>query len=375
MFSLFVCITQIAILCLHLIIHTYIFLWFPELESYKSVSLYFFIIMSFAFTLAMLLSMRLRPFQKLIDIYVEVSSIWLGAMAISFVGVSLSAALTLALDILSIDYSYTMVGVGTLLSVTLANLLGIWNTYHLHRKSYTISDSRVPDLWNNSKIVMFADVHIGRIRKESWVKKVVAAVNHENPDVVLIVGDLYDGPEVNTVIYQDLLAQIKASRGVFFVNGNHEKYGDLASFKESIRNAHITILEDSSSVVDGLEFVGLDYRTEELYDVPPGKQGLYQVISQIKESNYPKIYLKHVPMNLGQIAADPNAILSVHGHTHRGQMFPFNFVTSIMYKGYDYGLNMWNKTHVITTSGAGSWGPPQRLYSQSEYVVITLRSK
>jgi predicted MPP superfamily phosphohydrolase len=375
MFSLFVCIAQISILCLHLIIHTYIFLWFPELLPYKTAALYLFVVMSFAFTVAMPLSMKIRPYQKLIDTYVEVSSVWLGVMAISFLGVSLSAGVTLLLDMFSIEYSYRVVGISTVATIILANLLGLWNTYHLHRRAYTITDTRLPNMWEGGKIVMIADVHIGRIRRESWVKKVVTAVNRENPDAVLIVGDLYDGPEVETIIYQELLSQINAKRGVFFVNGNHEKYGDLASFKESIQWAGISILEDSSVVLDGLEFVGIDYRTEELYDVPPGRQGIHQVVSRIKESNNPKVYLKHVPMNLGQIACDPNAILSVHGHTHRGQMFPFNFVTSIMYKGYDYGLKKYNDTNIITTSGAGSWGPPQRLYSQSEYVVISLHSK
>lgn len=371
-FSLLILTTQIFITALHVIVYKYTLLWFPELYPYKLWLLSSLVVMSFAFTVAMPLSMKLHKYQRLIDMYVHASSLWLGSIAIFFLVIAVSAGITLILDALHVDYSYHLVGEYTFGVALLLNILSLWNTYHLHKRTYKVADPRVPKNWHESKIVMIADVHIGRIRTEKWVQKVVAAINLESPDIVLIVGDLYDGPEVATVQYQDLLAQIHATRGVFFVNGNHEKYGDLSSFKDSVRGAGITILEDASSVIDGLEFVGIDYRTEELYDMVPGTQGIYEVISKIRTSPYPKIYLKHIPMNLNQIATDQNAILSVHGHTHRGQMFPFNFVTSIMYKGYDYGHKKYMNTHIITTSGAGSWGPPQRLYSQTEYVVITL---
>ncbi|MFZ1736049.1 MAG: metallophosphoesterase, partial [Candidatus Moraniibacteriota bacterium] len=65
--------------------------------------------------------------------------------------------------------------------------------------------------------------------------------------------------------------------------------------------------------------------------------------------------------------------LQLSGHTHKGQIFPFNFITKIVHQGHDYGLYTHGDYTLYTTSGIGTWGPSMRLGNRPEIVAITLR--
>ena len=83
----------------------------------------------------------------------------------------------------------------------------------------------------------------------------------------------------------------------------------------------------------------------------------------------PSVLLKHSPLQL-QVAEEAGITLQLSGHTHHGQVFLFRFITSRVYHGYDFGLKRFGNLIVYTSSGAGTWGPPMRLDTKPEIVVI-----
>jgi predicted MPP superfamily phosphohydrolase len=116
--------------------------------------------------------------------------------------------------------------------------------------------------------------------------------------------------------------------------------------------------------LDGLQIIGVDYRDsrrEEQFRAILEKMGI--------DRHKPSILLKHAPLNL-EVAREQGVSLQLSGHTHRGQVFLFRFITSRVYQGYDYGLKWFGNLLVYTSSGAGTWGPPMRLDTNPEIVVI-----
>jgi predicted MPP superfamily phosphohydrolase len=114
-----------------------------------------------------------------------------------------------------------------------------------------------------------------------------------------------------------------------------------------------------------LQIIGVDYRDtreEESFESILKKIGI--------DRKKPSILLKHAPFHL-QAARDHGIVLQLSGHTHHGQVFLFRFITSRVYQGYDYGLKRFGDLLVYTSSGAGTWGPPVRVDTKPEIVVIT----
>jgi predicted MPP superfamily phosphohydrolase len=116
-----------------------------------------------------------------------------------------------------------------------------------------------------------------------------------------------------------------------------------------------------------LQIIGVDYRDtrrEEPFRSILKKIGI--------DRQKPSILLKHAPLHL-QAARDHGITLQLSGHTHQGQVFLFRFITSRVYQGYDYGLKRFGDLLVYTSSGAGTWGPPMRVDTKPEIVVLRFR--
>ncbi len=113
-----------------------------------------------------------------------------------------------------------------------------------------------------------------------------------------------------------------------------------------------------------VQIVGVDYKTTEK------RSDFEKVLSSLPiDANLPSILLKHVPSNL-DVAEKRGISLGLFGHTHRAQVFPFSIITHFVYKGFDYGLKKLGKMQVYTSSGVGTWGPPIRVGSNSEIVIL-----
>lgn len=166
------------------------------------------------------------------------------------------------------------------------------------------------------------------------------------------------------------LDQIKAPRGSYFVTGNHETYLGIADTYHALSQTRVKVLKDEVVNVDGLQIVGIAFpeRSETM--------AIGEVIKKISgfNSEEPSILLYHSPLEALQ-AKDAGISLMLSGHTHAGQVFPFNILTKIIFWGKDYGLYQDGDFSLYTTSGLGTWGPTMRTFSQPEIVIITLEKK
>jgi predicted MPP superfamily phosphohydrolase len=223
-----------------------------------------------------------------------------------------------------------------------------------------------------------------------FLRSVVEKVNALNPDLVVITGDLFDGAGGKLESFAEPLSTFDASMGVLFVAGNHEGYLGLAGPLAVVERAGIRILDDEVVDVDGLQIVGVSFPE---FGMLNKSQSVARLAERI-DPDKPSILLYHTPTDVAESsdnraeqqtrtyfspdvefswAREFGIDLQLSGHTHEGQVFPFNYLTQRIFNGYHYGLHTVGDFSIYITSGTGTWGPPIRIGSQSEIVAITLR--
>jgi uncharacterized protein len=234
---------------------------------------------------------------------------------------------------------------------------------------YEISLKNVPTSWNGKTAVLVSDTHFGIINHKKFSDKIVKKILEINPDFVLHSGDFYDGPYNNTAIITESWKNLTAKIPVFYAPGNHEEYGPYTEFINSIKNAGITVLQDNSIVYDGVQIAGITYRANKQRELV-GKVLETMNLDKIM----PTILINHPP-TFQKEAQSVGVDLMVSGHTHRGQFWPNNFITMMIYGKYYYGSKNYEDMSAITTSGVGTAGPAMRLWNTPEMVLITFTTK
>ena len=226
---------------------------------------------------------------------------------------------------------------------------------------------RLPGLassWKGKTAVWVSDTHLGQVRNFGFAQKIAAMVQDLHPDIIFVGGDLYDGEAVDVDKVIAPFSRLSAPYGVYFITGNHEEFSDNTEYLQAVRRAGIRVLDNEKVELEGLQIIGVDYRDTRREE--PFRSILKKVgIDRLK----PSVLLKHAPFHL-QAAKDYGITLQLSGHTHQGQVFLFRFITSRVYQGYDYGLKWFGDLLVYTSSGAGTWGPPMRVDTQPEIVVV-----
>jgi hypothetical protein len=189
-------------------------------------------------------------------------------------------------------------------------------------------------------------------------------LSHLRPDVLFIPGDMFDGTEVDLAPLAKHWAEFSAPLGSYFITGNHEQFTSPGKYLDAVRQSGIRVLENEKIVVDGLQIVGV-------HDRDSGNVERFRSILRqaALDRNIASILLVHNPHHL-PIAEEAGVSLQLSGHTHRGQYFPFTAIVSRIYGKYAYGLRRFGQLVVYTSCGAGTWGPPMRLGSNPEIVLI-----
>jgi hypothetical protein len=245
-----------------------------------------------------------------------------------------------------------------------ASLYGFINAGVIRMTRVNLSLPHCPSAWKGKTAVWVSDTHLGQVRKDGFAREIVTRIKKVSPDIVFIGGDLYDGGAVDLDKIVEPFSQIPIPYGIYFITGNHEEFYDNTPYLEAVRRAGIRVLNNEKVELDGLQIIGVDYR-----DSTKEKQ-FRAILQQMQiDPHQPSILLKHTPLHLN-VAKEQGISLQLSGHTHQGQVFLFRFITSRVYQGYDYGLKWFGHLLVYTSSGVGTWGPPMRLDTKPEIVII-----
>lgn len=254
----------------------------------------------------------------------------------------------------------SIAGLGTVAGIVAVILsLGGIHYHHKYREELTITTSK--PLEKPLTIVLASDLHIGYHNRKPELARWVDMINAEKPDLVLFGGDVID-LSLRPVIegnYAEEFHRVEAP--MMTVLGNHEFYGNLSRAQQFFNDAGILLLKDSVAHFQGVDIIGRNDRTSpdraELADLSRGLEGF-------------TILLDHQPYQLEQ-AEQAGIDFQFSGHTHRGQVWPFSWVTDAMYEKA-WGHHRRGHTQYYVSSGLGIWGAKIRVGTRSEYLVLHL---
>lgn len=251
-------------------------------------------------------------------------------------------------------------------------LYGIWNARNPQLTHYDITIDKPAGSLHSLHAVMVSDLHLGSIVNNGRLIAMVNRINSLNPDIVLLPGDVIDeniGPFVEQKM-QDSFLKLKARYGVYAVFGNHEYIGGHAEeARHYLSDAGVRVLRDEClKVADSFYIAGRDYDMQGRFG-GSGRKELSEVIAGIDVS-LPLILLDHQPSRLEE-ARQQGVDLQLSGHTHQGQLFPFNLITKRIF-ATDWGYLRQGDFQIIVSSGYGTWGPPVRIGNHPEIVDITI---
>jgi predicted MPP superfamily phosphohydrolase len=258
----------------------------------------------------------------------------------------------------------SILGLLIMLFVTRLLVYGTWNASNIKITSYQIHITKKAGSLKQLNIVMISDLHLNDIGEQRGLQ-IINKVNQLKPDLVLIPGDIVpvEKPQV-----AEILRKLKCKYGVFASLGNHDYYeGDLNRRIHWLEQVGINVVRDNSIKVAGSFY--LIGRDDKSYEMISGvKRKKIAVLAAGINRELPLIVFDHQPVDL-EAAKEAGIDLQLSGHTHKGQIFPFNLITGKVFK-INYGYLKIGNLQVVVSSGAGTWGPPVRIASSSEVVDI-----
>lgn len=351
----------------------------PEDFSYRTAFIFFFILVVSSFIAGRIIEkFSVTVFSDLL--------IWIGSFWLAFMFYFLLSLLII--DILrminhfigffpafitnDLEKAKKVTALVVIAVVTFTVIVGHINTKFLSVNKLTIDLHKQAGGLKELSIAVVSDIHLGTIYGKKHAAKVVDTINSLNPDLILMPGDIIDediAPVLNDNICEELV-RLKAKYGVFAVTGNHEYIGGVRTTVDYLTKNNINIISDTSITIDDkFVLVGREDRASSQF-AGINRKSLKEIMKDVNTS-LPVIMLDHQPFGLEE--AEINGIdLQLSGHTHHGQLWPANYITSKIYE-VSFGYLQKGKTHYYVSCGVGGWGPPVRTVSRPEIVEIILK--
>jgi predicted MPP superfamily phosphohydrolase len=305
-----------------------------------------------------------RHSNALVRLFYRMAATWLGVFNFLFVAACLCWVVYLGCRLFGLHLGRPVIVDTAFGWAILASMYGVVNAHWVRVKKIRVKLPNLPASWRGRVAALVSDVHLGPVNGFGFMQRIVAMLGRLRPDVVFITGDLYDGGKVDLAELVAPWKEFPVKFGTYFVTGNHEEFSDRKKYLEAVHRSGIRVLSNEKVILDGLQIVGVHYGDSANPD-------RFRTILKHADldRNRASILLSHVPHQLS-IAQKAGISLQLSGHTHGGQIFPFTWFTTRVFGEYTYGLKRFGHLLVYTSSGAGTWGPPMRVGTRPEIVLI-----
>ena len=230
-----------------------------------------------------------------------------------------------------------------------------------------------PSALDGYKLVHISDLHLGPMLGDGFARRLARQVNALQPDLVAVTGDLVDGAVSRYRSRVAPLGALAARHGVFFVTGNHDHYSGADAWSavvtelgwRPLRNERVDVGEGEAT----FQLAGVDDRQSAMFD-GSGGEDLAGVLDG-RNPHQALILLAHQPLVFPE-AARRGVDLQLSGHTHGGQIVPFQLMIRLVYSRYVSGLYRLGCAQLHVSPGTGFWGPPMRVGTPSEITVLEI---
>jgi uncharacterized protein len=359
---------QAILLLGHWLVYSTLIAFFPVHDPAVIVELRIaMLILAFSFVVASLLAFR---FSNLgVHLFYSTSAIWLGFLNFFFFTSILIRLAWLGFRLMHLGVDSTasrawLAGILYSLAATVS-IYGLINARIIRIRRVTIRLPNLPIHWRGRRALVMSDLHLGPVNGARFCRRLVTMAARLQPSIVFIPGDLFDGTHADLDRALEPFHGFTVPGGIYFSTGNHEEFTVASHYLEAVKRAGIRVLANESVIVDGVQIAGV------LYQDSTHIIRMKAFLDSLKmDPGQHCILLNHAPTRL-PIVEQAGVTLQLSGHTHGGQFIPFTWLTRRVFGKFTTGLNRFGALQVYTSTGAGTWGPPMRVGSAPEIVVLT----
>jgi predicted MPP superfamily phosphohydrolase len=248
---------------------------------------------------------------------------------------------------------------------------GYFEDRNIRTERVRIETTKLPPGIDRVAIVQVTDVHLGLIIRSQRLEKMLEIVKEAKPDIFVSTGDLVDAQINHLTGLAEMLRGVKTTYGNYAITGNHEYYAGLTKALVFTREAGFTVLQNETVNAGPISIAGVDDRTAVVLKLEPPVSEK-DLLAKLPRDRF-ILFLKHQPR------VEESSVglfdLQMSGHTHKGQIFPFNFVTRLVFPmiAGTYDLGKGSLLHV--SRGTGTWGPPIRFLAPPEVTIYEVVRK
>lgn len=249
------------------------------------------------------------------------------------------------------------------------NLYGYFEANNIRLEKVVIRTNKLPDRHTGLRLAQISDVHLGLQVRQERLKKIIAAVSRAEPDLLVATGDLVDGQLNNLTGLAELLSAVRPRYGKFAVTGNHEYYAGISQSLAFLEAAGFKVLQDEGLTIDQtFNLAGVNDKAGGYFGMVPS-QNAATLLAGLPTDRF-TIFLRHRPVIEEETAGLFDLQLS--GHTHNGQIFPFNLITRLSFPIWSGLTPLDNGANIYVSRGTGTWGPMIRFLAPPEVTLFEI---
>ena len=329
-------------------------------------------LLAFSFIVAALLSFRFS--NPLVTAIYRIAAVWLGFLNFFFFAAILTWLLWLALQLFGLPanpaHTRPLIAAAFFGLALIAGVYGLINARFIRVRRVSVKLPNLPQSWRGRTALLMSDLHLGNINGLRFCSRIAALAARLQPDVIFLPGDIFDGTRIDPDRLAAPFKTLSPPFGKYFSIGNHEEFGSASRYTQALTRAGVRVLNNEKVTVDGLHILGVPY-SDSHYPIRlrATLEALHPPQDRDQAQGQAAILLNHAPNRL-PIVEQAGIALQLSGHTHGGQFIPFTWFTRSVFGEFTTGLHSFGALQVYTSAGAGTWGPPMRLGTAPEIVLL-----